>query len=275
MLLLWCDCQLLNPQEFLQPQQDAQYIKLVTTKILEDLNKKYGCEFREKTVIGTSFGAMATLFLADSENTENTLNIDKFIAVSPPIELKYALEQLDKNGEEFDKNSDEVKQKTAVTAAKILQLYQLKDAGDLKFEKLPFSEEEGKLITTFILRQKLSDLVFTIENVPKNQKTDIYEMINNMSYRDYAERYLGVNTEDAEELHNKASLFTLTDYLLSNNNYKIYHSLDDYFVNKEQISKLKTITGNHLTCLDCGAHLGFLYRKEFEDSLMKNVKEKW
>ncbi len=256
------------------PTKDAEKIKLVTTKILENLHKKYEIEPSKKVVVGTSFGAMATLFLADMENKNNTLNISKYIAISPPIELKYALEQLDKNSNEFDKSSDEVKQKTAVTAAKIMQLYQLKDAGDLKFEQLPFTDEEGKMITTFILRQKLSDLVFTIENVQKNQKTDIYEKINNMSYQDYAEKYLGINkwSDKGEKfLKDNASLFALSDYFSSNNNYKIFHSLDDYFVNKTQISKLKDFTGKNLICLNCGAHLGFLYRKEFEEALKKEL----
>ena len=255
------------------PIEDSEKIKLVTTKILKNLNSKYNCNFREKYVLGTSFGAMAALFLANSENNNNTLGINKFIAISPPIELKYALEQLDKNADEFDKSSDEVKHKTAAAAAKILQLMNLKDNGDLKIETLPFSDEEGKLITTFVLRQKLSDLIFTIENIPKNKKTDFYDVMNNLSYRDYAERYLGLNnwSEDSRNIFDKkASLYALSGYLSKNDNYKIYQALDDYFVNKSQIAKLKEFAGNHLTCINCGSHLGFLYRKEFENEL-KNI----
>ena len=254
------------------PANDADYIKLVTSKIMESLCAKHGCEFREKVVVGTSFGAMATLFVAAKESKNNTLGINKFIAISPPIELVYALEQLDKNGEEFDKNSDEVKHKTAITAAKILQLTQLKENSDFKIDTLPFSDEEGKLITTFILRQKLSDIIFTIENIAKGDKTDIYQTINNMSYRDYAEKYLlknGMLTLD--DLRHETGLYSLAEYLTHNDNYKIYHSLDDYFTNKDQIARLKTLTGKHLVCLNCGAHLGFLYRKEFIDSLKNDI----
>ena len=256
------------------PSNDADYIRLVTSKIMESLCAKYGCEFREKVVVGTSFGAMATLFVAAKESKNNTLGIDKFIAISPPIELVYALEQLDKNSEEFDKNSEEVKHKTAITAAKILQLTQLKENSDYKIDTLPFSDEEGKLITTFILRQKLSDLIFTIENIAKGDKTDIYQKINNMSYRDYAEKYLlknGMLTLD--DLRYETGLYSLAEYLTNNDNYKIYHSLDDYFTNKDQIARLKTLTNKHLVCLNCGAHLGFLYRKEFIESLKNDIEQ--
>ena len=254
------------------PFIDAKNIQLVTSRILDYLTQKYDCNFSDKTALGTSFGAMGTLFLANLEKTDNILGINKFIAISPPIELKYALEQLDKNSDEFDKNSDEVKEKTAITAAKILQLSELKNDKNFKLEQLPFSEEEGKLITTFILRQKLSDLIFTIENVPKDKKTDIYEMINNMSYRDYAEKYLGLNLDDNFKMLSEASLFSLSDYLMNNNNYRIYHSLDDYFVNQNQITKLKELAGRHLTCINCGAHLGYLYRKEFSDALINDLQ---
>lgn len=253
------------------PSQDADYIKLVTSKIIESICVKYKCEFSEKVVVGTSFGAIATLFLADKENKNNTLHIDKFIAVSPPIELVYALEQLDKNGDEFDKNSPEVKHKTAITAAKILQLTQLKGNSNFKIDTLPFTEEEGKLITTFILRQKLSDLIFAIESVAKGDKTDFYEKMNNISYHDYVEKYL-VKGGSLDDLRYSTSLYSLADYLVKNDNYKIYHSMDDYFTNKNQISKLKLMAGKHLVCLSNGAHLGFLYRPEFIEALKADIE---
>ena len=256
------------------PNDDIVYIKLVTSKILDLLKEKYGCEFNDKIVVGTSFGALASLFLAESESKENTLGINKFIAISPPVELLYALEQLDKNSDEFDKNSPEVKHKTAVTAAKILQLYQQKDAPDFRIDTLPFTEEEGKLITTFILRQKLSDLIFAIENIATGKKTDFYEKFNNMNYRDYAEKYLlkdGLLT--LEDFRYETSLYSLADYFSKNNNYSIYHSMDDYLINREQLSRLKIFAGKHLICLSNGAHLGFMYRPEFLNMLKKEVEE--
>jgi len=257
------------------PQNDAEKLRLVTLKALENIQEKYNCKFSKKNILGTSLGAMSALFVAELESKNNILGIDKYISICPPIELKYAINILDKNSEEFDKNPDEVKQKTAVSAAKILQLYQLKEAGELNLETMPFSDEEGKLITAFIMRQKLSDLIFTLEKTPKNQKTDIYETINNMNYKDYAEKYLGITGWDEYSESNEnqnTTLYCLAEYFMNNDNYKIYHSLDDYLTNKTQLSKLKNFTGEHLKCLNCGAHLGFLYRKEFEEALMNDLK---
>ncbi len=253
------------------PSQDADNIKLVTHKILDKLENKYECKFDEKIIIGTSFGALSSLFVAEKESKNNTLGITKYIAISPPVELVYAVEQLDKNSDELDNNSPEVKHKTAVTAAKILQITKMKENNpDMNISALPFTEQEGKLITTFLLRQKLSDLIFTIENIAKGQKTDIYEAINNMSYRDYVEKYL-LNGSPLENMRYDTSLYSLADYLVNNDNYRIYHSPDDFFATEGQIKRLKTLAGKHLVCVSNGSHLGFLYRKEFQEALKADV----
>ncbi len=255
------------------PSVDAEYLKTVTGKIIEKLENKYNCKFSEKTVIGTSFGALTTLFLANSEFKNNTLNITKYISICPPVELVYAMEQVDKNSEEWNKNPDNLKETAAITAAKVVQLTDMKDtAKDLELENLPFTEEEGKLITGFIMHQKLSDLIFTIENIPKNKKTDIYTAINNMNYRDYTEKYLLNGTHKTlEDLRNESSLLSISDFLQNSINYKIYHSLDDYLVNTKQLKQLKIRTGKRTLLLSNGAHLGFLYTPEFLKDLKQEI----
>ena len=250
------------------PQNDSEHIRIVSSKILENLKEKHSYEPKEKTIVGTSFGAVAALFVAEKESKNNLLGVNKFVAVSPPIELKYALLQIDKNGETLDKDYMSVKNKTAITAAKVLQIYDLKDEKNFNIEKLPFSDEEAKIITTFVMRQKLSDIIFEIEKPSKNKEADLYKMINNISYRDYAEKYLGLNIDENCEF---ATLYSLSDYLENNNNYKIFEAFDDYLLNKDQIFKLKNIAGKNLTCINCGAHLGFLHRKEFMDEFKKTV----
>lgn len=250
------------------PVTDSIYIREVSSKILDNLKENHKINPSQKVIVGTSFGAVGLLFVAEKESQNNILSINKYIAISPPIELKYALLQLDKNGEEFDKYSPEVKDKTALTAAKILQIYGLKDLKDFKMDSLPFTDEEAKLITTFVMRQKLSDIIYTIENGIQNKEKDIYKIINNMSFQDYAEKYLGLSSED--DCMN-ASLYALSEYLTNNDNYHIYESIDDYLLNINQIAKLKNIAGEKLTCVNCGSHLGFLYKKEFMDEFKKFV----
>ena len=255
------------------PFQDVENLKLLTRKIIEKIEDKENCEFKSKILVGTSFGGMMTLFMGDSEYKNNTLNIEKFIAISPPIELVYAIQQVDDNSKELYKNQNCTKERVATIGAKVLQFKdKIKNSPSL-IEQLPFNEEEGKLIVSFIMRQKLSDLVFTIENGEKNKKSNIYDFINNLSYKDYAEKYLLSESGGIlEDLVYDTSLFSVSDYLKTSNNYKIYESIDDFLINKNQLEILKSFSPNNIICLNNGSHLGFLYRKEFQDEFIKDIK---
>ncbi len=48
--------------------------------------------------------------------------------------------------------------------------------------------------------------------------------------------------------------------------------MDDYLVNIDQLRKLKELCNENLVLLDSGSHLGFLYRKEFQDSLIRDIE---
>ena len=244
------------------PSQDADYLKSVTAKIINSLQAKYDCNFSRKVLIGTSFGALETLFLADKEAKNNTLGIDKFISINPPVELIYAMKQIDK---------------IAVTAAKVMRIYKMKEENpDTKIAALPFSEAEAKLITGFIMHQKLSDVVFAIEEKSKSKKcNDFYNSINNINYQDYAEKYLLSDAYSTiEDLDYDASLHSIADYLKNNNNYKIYHAIDDYLVNHNQLKRLKQYSKDKTLLLSNGSHLGFLYRQEFIDDLRREISLK-
>ena len=255
------------------PAQDADYLKTVTFKILKSLEDKYKCKFREKVVIGTSFGALETLFLADKEYKNNTMNITKYISINPPIELLYAMKQVDKNNEEWQKNPDNLKERVGVTAAKILQLLNEKESPDFKIEQLPFSDAEAKIITGFIMHQKLSDVIFAIENISKSKKTDFYEEMNNMSYEDYMKKY--ILDKDSilsyDDLNYDSSLYSISEYLKCNDNYKIFHTLDDYLVTPQQLAQLKKYAKHKAVFISNGSHLGYMYRPEFIEALRKEI----
>ena len=258
------------------PVDDVAYLRQTSAKIIDKLEKKYECKFSDKTLIGTSFGAFATLFLADMESRNNTLDITRYISINPPIELLYAVNVIDKNNENLKDHPVDIKKRVALSASKIIQLTQQKTntENEFKLDILPFSSDEARLITCFVLRQKLSDLIFTMENARTTKRTDIYNFINNISYKDYIEKYLLSNSKyTKEELENKTSLYSISDFLQNNDNYKIYHTLDDYLVSQNQLKDLRKIAGKKLVLFDKGSHLGYLYRKEFKDILIKDIPQ--
>ncbi len=257
------------------PSKDAELLHTLTVKMVESLQNKYSCQFGDKVVIGTSFGAMMTMFIADIESRNNMLGNAKFISINPPIELLYAMRQIDKNNEDWNKRPYGLKEKAGLAAAKVLYFYNNmeKIADNSDNINLPVTDEEGKLITGFIMHQKLSDLIYTIEHGAESKNPEkIYAMINNMNFEDYAKKYLlSDENNSTDNLSSVTSLWQIKDYLQNNDNYKIYHTLDDYLVNGKQLKELKSYTGNKTVLFSNGSHLGCLYRKEFLDELKKDI----
>lgn len=261
------------PEDFYPgiPEKDIVYLKQTTKKAVDFLQEKYKCKFKDKIVIGTSYGAMSTLFLAKEEEEDNFINISKFISVNPPIELTFALRVVDENANVWERNPDNLKEKTALAAAKILSTLEAKEDNDLQIEQLPFNENEAKIITSFVMHQKLSDLIYTLEGCSNSKKSDIYKKINSMNYDDYTKKYLARYMDMNKNFSFDTSLYKIADFLKKSNKYKIYHSMDDYLVNLEQLKKLKSYAGNKMVLIDKGSHLGFLYRKEFIEDLKKEI----
>lgn len=255
------------------PGKDIEYLQMASAKIVDFLQSKYECEFKDKVVVGTSFGAMMTLYLAEKESRDKVLEVSKYISINPPVDLIYAMNQFDQNSIEWKQNPDELKDKAALIAAKIKRLLDSEELKKLHMEKLPFNEDEAKLITGFVMHQKLSDLIFAMENgFDLKDKSKIYKMINKMNYHDYVEKYMiGEEYKNLEEISKVANLYLIGKFLKSNDNYKIYHSIDDYLVTSKQLGLLKSYCGENLVLMSNGSHLGFLYRPEFIDTLRHEI----
>ena len=139
------------------------------------------------------------------------------------------------------------------------------------FSTLPFSEYESKLISAFLFHQKLSDLVYSIEHDKyKTNPKELHNLIYNTDYSTYLKKYL-LSSNSVEDLNKSTSLLSLSDYFINKNNYKIYHSVNDYLTNKKQLSTLKQMCEDKLILFDNGSHLGFTYRDEFLNELKKEI----
>lgn len=256
------------------PARDALLMRATTTRIIDKLQKKYGYEFGDKVLLGTSLAALDIMFIAEQESQDNSMGNTKYIAICPPIDLMYSMKKVDSITDEWRLYPDEFKERFAVAAAKIVNLYLIRNDINFDINSLPFTEDEAKLITGFLMHQKLSDIIFTIENAPKNKPSDIYNTINNMGYNDYFEKYIMPDMEAvSKELNHGFGLIAISDYLENANNYKIYHTKNDYLINKTQLKQLKRMAGDKLIIMDNGSHMGFLYKKEFQNDLRKTIAD--
>ena len=254
-------------------KNDIKYINILVNNAINYLSKKYDRVFLKRTALGTSLGAYAILFLADEQYRQGASNIDKFIAICPPFELVYAINQIDKIIASWKNYPDDFKEKAAITTAKVMRTFEETKNSGIIPNTLPFSPYEGRLISAFVFHQKLSDLTYAteLENNPNFNRKDFYNLIYNLNFDDYIKKYILINCP-YEELKTLTSLSSISNYLINSDNYRIFHSLDDYLVNKKQLSELKRYCDNKLTLFSNGAHLGFLYRDEFLDELKKEIK---
>lgn len=266
------------------PCQDAKYLRLTTALVLNKLQGKYACLFEKRILVGTSFGALTGLFVANAEeNEKNTLGISQYILICPPIQTFYALQQIDKFSQDWKTNPSDIKMRAAIVTQKVIKTSEkaAKDEVQAKSYPLPFDDGEAKLAIGFAMGQKLSDVIYTIENYDVASKAsavdkeELYKKINNTSFYDYAQRYIVPSqNKQISELDYDASLYAIADFLATNKKYKIYHSVNDCFVNSAQLVWLKKQTGNKSVYFSDGSHLGFLYRKEFIDSFKNDIKLK-
>lgn len=263
------------------PDADAKYLRLATAKVFDDVQSSHRCNFSKKIVVGTSFGALTGLFVAAQEENENTLNISHYVAINPPVETFFAINQVDKFAQEWkNDSSSDIKARAAVTVEKVLQKTQEisdnKEIGKDKSTYFSFTDDEAKLILGFFMKQKLYDLVFTLEKGSTAKKNKaLYDTINGMSFNDYAQKYLFAKQEKpAAQVDYEASLYSIANFLQNSSNYKIYHSVDDYYASPQQLAWLKQQSGEKVVYFSNGSHLGELYRPEFIAEFKKEIQFK-
>jgi phospholipid-binding lipoprotein MlaA len=108
--------------------RDAEDVRNAVKAVVEDLQNSKGLTFPAKIMIGQSLGAAHTMFIGASEGKDDAVKFDRFVAVNPPVDMKYAIGQIDKLNLAWKKwHRDEVFKRGVVAAVKMLAV--MKDAG--------------------------------------------------------------------------------------------------------------------------------------------------
>lgn len=260
------------------PENDARLLRVTTSKIIENLQVKTGRIFDKKILVGCSFGAMTGLFVQAQEEKaeqegEKIIGISKVIAINPPIDMFFALNKLDKFCRKWKEDSSDIKMRTAIAAEKVVLVSKFIENKDIKDmpESLPFNDDEAKLVIGLLMKQKLYDVVFAIENCTRCKKSGLCEKVNHMTFADYSQKYLSLLPERGSDFSEGASLYSISNFIKNSDKYRIYESMDDYFVNQSQLEWLKNISQNKSVLFANGSHLGCMYRTEFLNTFKKDT----
>ena len=75
--------------------EDAAAVKIMLAATLNDLRRRGDIKSPRTILTGYSMGAMHALKIVDSDRRQKMLKIDRVVAINPPVDLRYALEQAD------------------------------------------------------------------------------------------------------------------------------------------------------------------------------------
>lgn len=251
---------------------DAKYLRRATTRVLNKITEESKREFKKKIIVSTSLGAMHALFMASQEEKNDLLSISRYICISPPVDMLHAINTIDSfiaNWKGLD--AETLKLKTALAAKKAQEICGKKYKCDNEVS-MPFNDDEAKLIISFIVKQKLSDLIMTMEQEALLDKSELYDQILRMDFNDYINKYiLTKTTKDLKTLNYQSSLYSIHESVRKNPKIRIFIAKDDYLLKPGHLNWLIDTANDKTTLFSNGSHLGFLYKKKFKDEFIKAI----
>ena len=278
---------------------DVKNIQRHLKLILKDL--KYNREVQPKriVVVGYSLGGLQTLHLAEKESREkpkDSLNISRYIAINPPVDPFYSMEQFERlgnvtakwTGREYFQNIGHVVVRYLPTAMR----------------QYPYMNEDGKTATanpvdyvyrssinpelaagliSVSFRQVLRELMLSHAQkgfLPPEfeykwgRRTALYKKIDAISGKDYVETFVKSRYPEltVEQLRFNSGLRVKEKFLRENSNIRVFHNLDDPIISQADADFLSAALGKKLTWFDHGGHMGNMYLVRYHELLLKAIE---
>ena len=267
---------------------DAAVLRTVLEKAFDTLERKELIDLPEKTLIGFSFGGLYTLKIAELERRDPRLNFDRFIALNPPVALKYASETADalsRSGSSWsEKKAFDVLTETTgrIIAASSLE-FPPESCGALPL----FSpgEEQGAFLAGLFFRMPLRHILFHAkrEGISLPLKTPyswwrrngLYLEIDKVGFKEYAAKFAAplfpgvpLDTLYAQgDLRNFKGLGRIPEV-------RVFHTWDDPLLAPEHRRFLDRTFGSRMVWFSRGGHLGHLYLPEVKKEILEAVTGK-
>lgn len=254
---------------------DAEDLYAAFEAIRDDIDDVYGPIVSSVQLMGYSLGAIETLFVAAAQSgrPKDAIPFDRFVAINPPVNLRYALRQFDGffdiplKWPESERN-----QRVKETAMKAFLV--LRGEGKEQEARLPFTREESQFLIGFMGRTMMMDTLAAIEErgggrlqlQKQPNRGPLVSRINQSSFARYAEELIiphlltkhgsGASNESLVEA---ASLTSLTGALAENDRIRILTNANDFILSEDDLRWLQQNLGSRVTVFPDGGHLGNLY----------------
>ena len=264
------------------PSTDAALLRRLIAAIRHELEEKYELKFDHLAVMGYSFGAIHTLKIAAQEaETGESLGIERFLAINPPVSLAFAMAEVEKAAKAGSYWSKaELQQKLCDTAGQLLAASQCHlppydpdraSEHPIQDYRISIDAEASRLMAALSFQLPLRELLAAMHkkehlscfDVPPDQwrRDRLYREIDRISFRDYAEKILALDYPelDLEELYRQCDLRSEENFLRTSPKVRVLHNYDDFLLSDDDRAFLDRTLGQRLTWFSVGGHLGNLY----------------
>jgi hypothetical protein len=226
----------------------------------------------------------------EQENPATELHLARYLAIDPPVDMIYALTQLDDYyNAPLAWKPDERPKKIEQTLFQASKLFDTEDEEPDPKKVLTFDATQSRYVIGLTYRLVLRDTIFTSQQKHNlgviNDRLSgfslrrTYALLSNYSYADYLNLFLmpyylrqagGKVTE--EDLIKQANLQVIGPQLKVNPKLRVYANENDFTLRREDLDWLRSTFGDRLTVFPDGGHLGNLHLPEVQEKIVNTLR---
>lgn len=266
--------------------QDARDVSRAIGLILADLNRKYPGRVTSTAMVGLSLGALHTLFAAAQEGQEAPA-LDRYIAINPPADQLYALEQIDAYyAAALEWPAAERQANMEKALIKVLMFAQAPPQATPG--PLPFDDIESRYLIGLNYRLILREIL-CVSNAQSPtpllrhschglRREPAYQEAASYSYADFFRRFVlpyytrQTGLAPARLVHD-SNLWSIREPLRANPRVRVFLNTNDFILRDSDVGELKALLGERVTVFSGGGHLGNLYRPDIQRQIMAPLAE--
>ena len=260
---------------------DAEDLYAALSQIRVDLEERWPGRVGASSLLGYSLGGIETVFIAgrDPARLESELRFERFVAINPPVDLRFAAGAFD---DYFDAPlrwpDAERDQRVRELAMKVLVV-----ALEGTENGLPFDRTESEFLVGLAGRTTLVSTLGAIEarGAPVltgengKHRGPLLEQIGRSSLRNYAEElaipFYAERFPDIppETLAARAGLRAQERVLRDDPRVRVLTNADDFILGESNLAWLQGVMGARLTVFPGGGHLGNLHLEPVQQAVLR------
>jgi hypothetical protein len=265
---------------------DGHDMEVALAAIDRTLRATYPGRIGQRALMGYSMGALESLFIAASAETNRTplIKFDRVVAIDTPVRLIHGVEKLD---EYYSAPlAWPAAERTADLENTLLKVAELTKGSLGPQTQLPFNAIESKFLVGMTFKFILRDVIYDTQRrhnqgvlhhaLYKYRRASAYREILKYSFGDYLAKFVAPYYQSCgmhspmESLQTAGDLRTYDAGLRANPKIRVFVNQDDFLLEAEDLAWLHTtFTPAQLTVFPEGGHLGNLY----DPSVQKTIFE--